>query len=204
MVSQARRTSSSRTLSGWKPWKVTMSPSPSSAASVVSRIRSGPSPTMSTRSFGTTGRGDRQLGQQHVDALVRDQPRDHRDRRLRVARGAHLGGRRAAVGHDVDRASEAQPAAQLLAGRRRHRDDRTVLVDDAGPLPLEKAAHGGEHRAEPHARTGPGARGGRPARPARRARRTAGRRTGCRSGSRRRSRCGRNGAAEPTPCAGRG
>ena len=53
VVNQARSSRASRAWSGWKPWKVTTSASPSSAERPSSRARSGPLPTMSTRSRGT-------------------------------------------------------------------------------------------------------------------------------------------------------
>ena len=112
------------------------------------------------------------------------------------SRGARsVGAAIVAVGHDVDRAAETEPAAQLVPGRGRDRGDGRGPVDRAGAAALEEAAERGEQRAEArgelvlvhvvhHLHDRHSARG-----------RTAGRRTGCRSGSRRRRRSARADAA---------
>ena len=86
---------------------------------------------------------------------------------------------------------------QLLPGGGRDRRHRPRSVHPTRRRALQEPAHRGDRPGEAQVRTGPGARGAPPARSARPPRRRAGRRRGCRSGSRR-PRRRRSGCA---PCA---
>ena len=203
VVSQARRSSSSRTSSGWKPWKVTTSAEPQLGdervqARPLRAVADDVDPQLRLRRAAATAswpssRSTRLCGTSRETTVI-------------VGSGSR--------GTGTSGVAELPLGTTWIGPRKPRRRRSSCRVDgDTATIGRPRRPRGcrgsrgtGPPRRAPGRtawRTGPGGRGARPARPARRARRTAGRRTGCRSGSRRRSRCGRSGAAAPGPRAGR-